>query len=191
MYVYFYQYLHILFLFGIIFSVFLTSHKFIFYPFYILFLLLISWKIYGCFLKDYENFIEWKYDKNPSLYTEVLKHSSIKLKEPIQKKPIPKPKPEVFFIPSLNNDIIRNRVWWSILYLLLLICMIRYYFKFDLYECQGPLTLTILLFNIYFLFLIIPAFDHYNDTKNIKLFCIFCIYFIIILIGSFFYYKSE
>jgi hypothetical protein len=161
-----YQYIHLLFLLGIMFSMFFTHYKQIMYLNIAIVLIFIAWTLQGCFIKDYEIFIEWKYDGNNDLYEHVKKMSNY----PLYPKPpdkIQKKKKDIFqedisFGPvSLGDEKIRTRVWWSALFLFFIFICLRYYFEFNVFISSNiPIACTYILFCISFIILIIPAFHH-------------------------------
>ena len=196
-YVYLFQYLHILFFIGIILSVIFTSYQYIGYLLILLFYLLLSWSIEGCFIKDtYENFIEWKYDNNMDRYKDVSKYtkytfrdkkldnykSKYKLLDKNDNKDVAQ------WIPSISNDTIKDRVWWTTLFIFIMICVIRYLYKLDFISTNIPFTITILLTLTYFLLLIIPAFHHYYITRYTKVFVLYLFCLVSIIYGNYHYH---
>ena len=196
-YVYLFQYLHILFFIGIILSVIFTSYQYIGYLLLLLFYLLISWAIEGCFIKDtYENFIEWKYDNNLDRYKDVSKHTKFTFRD--KKLDNYKRKYKLLdkndnkdvtqFIPSISNDTIKNRVWWTTLFIFIMICVIRYFYKLDFISSNIPFTITILITLTYFILLIIPAFHHYYITRYTKVFVLYLFCLVSIIYGNYHYH---
>jgi len=183
-YVYIYQYLHILFFIGILSSVFFTDYKDIHYLFFILLVLFVTWVIHGCFLKDYEIFIEWKYDKNEDLYPIVVKDTE----NTFHDDKVTKKKFKVYkntdvsrWIPSLDDKIIRDKIWWSALFIFMGICVYKYYFKYNLITSSIPLNYTIIILVLYYVLLIIPAIHHYYLTKYYKLLSIYLVTFSLLI----------
>ena len=192
-----YQYLHLLFFIGILFSLLFTHYKQIMYLNIAIVLIFIAWILYGCFIKDYEMFIEWKYDGNHDLYTHVQKLSNYPLypKPPNKihkKREINNIQDDIAFGPvSLADDKIRTRVWWTAMFLFFSFICVRYYFKFNLFVSTNiPIAYTFILFSFLFIILVIPACHHLYETGNIKLFSLFSSYLITIFYLMYHYYDK-
>ena len=165
----FLRYLHKLFSISIILSVFFTTTQNSIYNIIILSIILILWIVHGCFLKDYEAYVAYKYDKNKKFRDKCCRTT---------------------YCTNFHDF----SKWWLVLIVLLLISIARYYYKYDIFTYPYNTNLFIHIFFIICILLlsllINISFEHYSKYKYMKQFVVYWTIFTLVSIGYYLYLSN-
>jgi len=151
-------------------SVFLIDYKYLSYNIILNICILFGWILNkNCIAKEYERYVACTYDNDESkCIDEEVDHSLY------------------FYINPLGTE-------WIGVILFIIILSLRYRYKYNFINITNPFFKTILLkillvlINLWFACLLIPAINYNNKYNNIKQLTIYTTFYVIILVCSMYY----